>query len=223
MTDLELAKNYCPVFWMDEREPFAMKALGVSVFYADARSDSFPKRMVTADWEETRCVIEYAIWFDYDIQHLYELEHVWIWVGRDGLVQKVQGSFHGKFLNVVNLENGKVPFDENRRVSVYLQPGKHAVLADPRLVRIVPDWMESCNELSGADGVVIPEFFAGKISCDEELSKRVCSYIKEHFFFVPSLRWNAFSPNETMFVTWEELKARIPGWVNAELEKIRNS
>ena len=48
----ELALKYLPVFMLDEKEPFDMKAVGYTIFRSDLRSDSFPKRVIAADWEE---------------------------------------------------------------------------------------------------------------------------------------------------------------------------
>ena len=93
-TEKDLAGRYLPVFMLDEREPFDMKAIGYTVFTENLRSDSFPKRVIGADWERTACVIEYEIWFDYDIQHLYELEHVWIYLGKDGSVDTRESTLH---------------------------------------------------------------------------------------------------------------------------------
>ena len=228
-TEWELAKQYLPVFMMDEREPFDMKAVGYTIFTENLRSDSFPKRVIGADWERTDCVIEYELWFDYDIQHLYELEHVWIYVGKDGSVQKVEGSFHGKYLNEVNLDTGKPPLDENGRVRVWLQPGKHAVLPDPRLVRLVPQWMESCGELAGADGVPLPEMFQEAMPVpDQQTQELVHRYIRRTFSFEPSLKFHPFFPEkelpaEELLIPWEQLKFSVPGRLKKELEKIREA
>ena len=55
-TEKDLAGRYLPVFMLDEREPFDMKAIGYTVFTENLRSDSFPKRVIGADWERTACV-----------------------------------------------------------------------------------------------------------------------------------------------------------------------
>ena len=228
-TEWELAKQYLPVFMMDEREPFDMKAVGYTIFTENLRSDSFPKRVIGADWERTDCVIEYELWFDYDIQHLYELEHVWVYVGKDGSVLKAEGSFHGKYLNEVDLDTGEVPLDENGRVCVYLQPGKHAVLPDPRLVRVVPQWKESCGELAGLDGVPLPEMFQDAMPVpDRPIQELVHRYIRKNFSFEPSLRFHPFFPEkglpaEELLIPWEQLKSSVPGRLQKELEKIREA
>ena len=48
-TEKDLAGRYLPVFMLDEREPFDMKAIGYTVFTENLRSDSFPKRVIGAD------------------------------------------------------------------------------------------------------------------------------------------------------------------------------
>lgn len=226
-TQRGLAERYLPIFMLDEKEPFAMKAIGYTVFTCDLCSDSFPKRVISADWERTACVIEYELWFDYDIQHLYELEHVWVYVAKDGSVEKVEGSFHGKYLNQADLDTGSVPLDESGRICLYLQPGKHAVLPDPRLVRLVPQWRESCAQLAGADGVPLPEMFQDRMAVpDERTQELVHRYIRKRFSFEPSLRFLPFFPERSLpekelLLPWEKLKESVPGRLEAELARIR--
>lgn len=220
----ELAEKYCPVFWLDENEPFELKALGYTVFAQDMRSDSFPKRHIQADWSVTEAVIEYAVWFDYDIQHLYELEHVWVHVGTDGSVQKVEGSFHGKYLNEAVLDTGGVVPDRGGRPEVYLQPGKHAVLPDPRVIRLVPQWKECCGEYAGSEGVTVPEMFDGQFAQPDEATQgMVRRYIREHYAFEPAMRFWLFEPDASLLMPWEELKESIPQRVMREIIRIREA
>ncbi len=62
MQDEVLAKKYLPIIMVDEKEPFKIQAIGYTVFRDSMRSDSFPKRIIEADWNQVNCVIEYAIW-----------------------------------------------------------------------------------------------------------------------------------------------------------------
>lgn len=212
--------DYAPVFMLDKNEPFEIKAIGVSEFTEAKRSDSFPKREIYID-NKIKKVYEYAIWLDYDIQHLYELEHVWVYVGNDNNVIKVEGSFHGKYLNVENLDTNKPDLRDKTHPIVYMQPGKHAILSDKRLVRLIPGWYECCNEMAGIDGVDIHDFYADKVSVDFNLQEKVKKYIKDKYSFYPSLDFKEYVPAKDIFMTWEELKVSIPDRIENELRKVR--
>ena len=88
--ELKLARRHVPILRLDRREPFLPSRVGVTVFWEPGESPSFP-RMVTVP-RGADCVIEYAIWWDWDIQHLYELEHVWVAVEKGGRVVAVEAS-----------------------------------------------------------------------------------------------------------------------------------
>lgn len=218
--DVVKAEVYLPVFMLDKKEPFEIKTIGYTIFEETCRSDSFPKRIIEVGGD-IGYVIEYAIWFDYDIQHLYELEHVWVYVGNDNCVRKVEGSFHGKYLNIANIDTGELMLEQGKHPVVYLQPGKHAVLADARLVKLIPDWLESCQEKAGIDGVVIQDMFASQIVADESLQEKVRSYIKKQFSFIPSMEFEAFRPSSELLCTWDELKKSIPERVKQQLINIQ--
>ena len=72
--DLDVAARYAPIVMLDAREPFTIIAAGYTIFERAGESPSFvPRRRV--DWKDagyaaTRA-IEYALWWDWDIGHLY--------------------------------------------------------------------------------------------------------------------------------------------------------
>ena len=76
--------QYAPVLYFDEAEPFLPLAVGCTRFDSPAPSLSFP-RMITLHDDHFRAAyaLEYAIWWDWDIEHLYELEHIWVWIDSD--------------------------------------------------------------------------------------------------------------------------------------------
>ncbi len=76
MDDLHLACKYAPIIHYDRAETIPLVSVGYTVFREERRSDSFPKRMVKPDF--CGLVIEYALYWDYDIQHMYDLEHIWV-------------------------------------------------------------------------------------------------------------------------------------------------
>ena len=220
LDDLKLATMYKPVIMMDKEEPFTIDAMGYTIFQNTMRSSAFPKRKVEINTSQTAFAIEYAIWYDYDIQHLYELEHLWVYVGHDGVVRKVEASFHGKYLNMVDLETGEANLWQDTHPVVYAQPGKHALVPDPRVIRMIPDWKESCMEKAGVDGVMIQDMLEGVIHTDDKLQKMTKTYIREVYGFVPSMEFRPFFLENDKLITWEELKASIPGRVNGQIQLI---
>lgn len=220
-TDKELAIRYMPELMVDKKDPFAVGAVGYTIFRETRQSGSFPKRTIEADWKKIECVIEYAIWFDYDIQHLYELEHIWVYVDKGGRAVWAEGSFHGKYLNQVRLSDGMPVMEENGRIRVWMQPGKHAVLPDPALVKLVPKWKESCKELAGEDGLAVPEAFRSSLpALDERMQKTVQGYIRKHYAFEPSMEFVRASVGEDFLMSWERLRESIPERLRAELVKM---
>lgn len=221
-TDLELLAAYKPVIMQDKKEPFVITAMGCTVFSETKKSSSFPKREIVIHKKDVEFAIEYAVWYDFDIQHLYELEHVWVYVGYDGRVKKVEASFHGKFLNMVDLDNGELVLEDGTHPVVYAQPGKHALVPDPRVIPMIPNWLESCQEMAGSDGVLVQEMFEDQIHTNDDLQKMTETYIKEVFGFRPSMEFVPFYLEDEKLMSWEELKDSIPDRVNRQIAVIKD-
>ncbi len=220
-SDLELALDYQPYIMFDENEPFEVTGIGYTVFRESKQSVSFPKRQVIVEKEKVDFIIEYAIWYDYDIEHLYELEHLWMYIDYDGNVVDAEGSFHGKYLKMVSPVTGEVVVEDKNHLIVYAQPGKHAFLPEGNLVRLVPNWYEACNKTAGSAGVLVQDMFADQIVTTPLLQQRVEQYIKDKFSFEPTLSFQKKVYDQSIFMTYEELCVSIPKRVNAELEKIK--
>jgi hypothetical protein len=217
MTDSELARRYRPWFHFDVAEPFSVDGVGYTVFRKTMRSDSFPKRSVIVR-SGVECVIEYAVYFDYDIQHLYDLEHVWISVGNDGRVVDAEASFHGRYLKALVLN--PMPFHGGTHLNIYSQPGKHAFMPSGELFRLVPDWFECCNIGAGEAGLLAMELFSGRISTSESIDRSVRAYIREKFAFEPTLEFEQRPVSEDLYMPWEYLFEEIPRRVETQLQMI---
>ncbi len=95
---LDFAARYAPIILADEREPFTLCAVGYTIFDRAGESPSFvPRRRV--DWDDagypaTRA-IEYALWWDWDIGHLYYLEHAWTFINASGRQARARGEERG--------------------------------------------------------------------------------------------------------------------------------
>ncbi len=218
MRDFELAVKYKPYIRFDQNEPFDIIAVAYTIFEKESQSKSFPKRRIVADWNEIDYVIEYAIWFDYDITHLYELEHLWIYVDREGKVKDAEGSFHGKVLRMVSTDTGQPVIEEENHLVVYSQPGKHAFLPEIRLFHLVTDLMKSCNEDAGTDAIAVPDRF--KCNFDIE-DKTVVHYIRKKYSFIPTMTFERRIWEDTILMTWEELALAIPNRLNAQIELMK--
>src|SRR5690349_3791685 len=86
--DQALAARYAPLLRFDANEPFLPLAAGYTIFRADGPSLSMRRQVALAASEHPQATlaIEYAIWWDWDIGHLYELEHVWVYLDAQGRV-----------------------------------------------------------------------------------------------------------------------------------------
>ena len=183
MDDFALSLKYAPVIDFAMAETIPLAAVGYTVFREEMRSDSFPKRFITPD--DCGLVIEYALYWDLDIQHMYDLEHIWVYVAADGQVTRAEGSFHGKYLTLWEPEMCFARLPEETHVHAFCQPGKHAFLPDGQLFRLIPGWKECCEAAGGP--VLVGGPFAGAYQPTPEDDRRCQAYIREKYAFTPTL------------------------------------
>lgn len=217
MTDFDIAQQYIPIIHFDKAETIPLLALGYTIFRSTRRSDSFPKREVFVP-QSAAFVVEYACFWDYDIQHMYDLEHIWVTVGQDGAPIHAEGSFHGKYLNLYDPCLGQAP--DGLRVHAYCQPGKHAFLPEGALFRLIPHWFESCNCESGG-AVLVGGPFGGAYQPTPEDDARCERYIRRYLAFEPTMDFSGEMPDEMRLMTWDDLAHWIPERVAAECARLK--
>jgi hypothetical protein len=214
---LELATRYAPIIVADEREPFEMLAVGYTIFdHADA-SPSFPKRRVEVGagsprpYDSATCAIEYALWWDWDIGHLYELEHAWTFVGMNGVVVAVEASWHGMYGIA---EVGGKPVLDGTHPILLAQPGKHAMAVSSEPFGEIREWAErEAGPDAGKDGVLDNGLFRGKFPKNPENDARVTAYLKQRAF-TPSWNFTKRLPvTREMLVPWQAMAEWIPARV----------
>ena len=220
MNEQQLALKYKPTLYFDKAEPFDIKGMGVTVFHEPGKSPSF-RRTIEFDPETVEFAIEYAVYFDYDIQHLYDLEHIWIFVSRNGDVVDAEASFHGKYLKALALNCGETI--SGQHVELYCQPGKHAFLPQGNLFRLIPDWNSSCNRFAGSDGLLIADMFEKELSATPGLNNKIEKYIKTNFSFSPTLQFESKDLDDALFMPWKALKQIVPGRIEHEIMRINDS
>ena len=218
--DYELALRHAPVICFDAREPFKPAVVGYTVFRRSAASESFPRKLEIAG--DIACAIEYAIWWDWDIQHLYELEHAWVYLDADGDLIAAEASWHGRFNRM--LEGDSRPPKQAGRLLLYSEPGKHAFAATPeRLLQREAITRGSCGDHAGRMGVHVTALFDGIICHDRPYNNRLVHTWLERQRFEPSYDFsNRFDLRRAVFVPWANLFAWIPARVEALLAELRS-
>ena len=125
----DLAARYAPIIQFDAAEPFLPWQSGVTVFAGESDSLSFPRRIVREFVPPWRTVVEYAIWWDWDIGHLYELEHAWSYIGDEGNLVWAEASWHGDY-SAMSLAV-RQSFIRGRPPRPLHEPGKRAFAPNP--------------------------------------------------------------------------------------------
>ncbi len=214
------AAQHAPVLYFDAREPFLPLAAGYTFFTQDGPSPSFDRiiELRPGDKPAAAQAIEYAIWWDWDIHHLYELEHVWVYLDAHDRPVRVEGSWHGKFYDLpLKLEGG--------RAVLLSEPGKHAFAPDPSwFQQRVRDYRRAETLSIGLHAhVLINNMFSGKIRSRAFDRVLVRSYLLRRAF-TPA--WNfsqRFNFTASMLVPWPALRSWIPERVNAVLGRLEAS
>lgn len=214
--DYALAMRHAPRIRFDAREPFLPSVVGYTVFRGNAASSSFPRQITLPS--HAVVAIEYAIWWDWDIQHLYELEHIWVYLNADERVIHAEASWHGGYnpMFISGIGNDGVPPLDDGRVIVYSEPGKHAFAP-------VTDWLEDrapmtkagCTSRSGVMGVHVTPLFDGLIHDRTPLNNRLVHTYLARLAFEPSFDFTQiFELSSAVFVSWDNLFRWIPSRVS---------
>jgi hypothetical protein len=205
-----------PILYMDRLEPFKPIRVGVSVFEAPAPSPSFD-RSIQFDTSRIRTVIEYAIYWDYDIQHIYDLEHVWVYIDHEGEIASCEASFHGRYF--LSLLPDRSNLSGDKRVKLFVQPGKHAMIPIQDFFRLLPNVESCCQSEAGVDGVLEPVMFSGQFKTGENIDQRAEKHLRE-FSFQPTFDYIPYKWASDAFVPWTELTKEIPIRMKALLARL---
>lgn len=222
--DRALAAHYAPILRFDAREPFLPLAAGYTIFRETEESPSFRQGRIIdltpPNGPPAEFAIEYAIWWDWDIGHLYELEHVWVYVGADGRVVRVEASWHGDFhllypFILLTNDSGDHPY-------VYSEPGKHAFAPTPTWFkeRRAEFKRSETSDLAGVGGVLLAPYIKDQVKPTPLKTRLVHTYLAQRAF-EPSWDFSQTFPlTPEMLVPWDALRTWMPGRVNAILDRL---
>jgi hypothetical protein len=212
----KLITQYFPYIYFDKVEPFFPHRVGYTVMEAPGPSPSF-RRGITFDPQKVQYVIEYAFFWDFDITHLYDLEHVWIFVGRDQTVVDCECSFHGKYLKGLLDRKSNL---EDTHVRLFSQPGKHAFSPLAQVFELLPDFWDATDANVGRDGFCVTESVArGRYQTNPEIDGKIREYMQT-FRFRPTLQYQKYIAPPELFVPWTVLDNEIPERLNTKLQEI---
>ena len=217
--DIELARRLAPVIRFGGNEPFLPSRVGISVLTAPGRS---PSATLDITFEPgVAKVVEYAIWWDWDIQHLYELEHIWLKLDANDQVVGVEASAHGGIIPMT-ISDGALPLEEGR-VTLVSAPGKHAFSATPEgQLPAAEITSVSCQELAGRGTILVNDMFRDALVGLTAEDHRVVKRYLQARAFLPSFQFNQrFDLSTVEFSSWNDLAAWIPGRVKAVLAEVR--
>lgn len=203
---VELWNKYAPILMFDLNEPFYPDVVGVSVLDLPNESPSFRRSFQDTNLQAKQ-VIEYAIWWDYEIGHLYEMEHVWVYIGDHGEVVDCEASFHGKVLK--GLLKDRSNLIDDTHVLLYSQPGKHAFSPLPIVFELLPNLYRAAGSDAGNDGLLVNEMFQPFFTTNEEIDTKVKQYLQK-YAFVPAMEFAKYTLQFDQMMSWNELYQWIP-------------
>jgi FMN phosphatase YigB (HAD superfamily) len=218
--DVALAARFAPVIQFDAAEPFLPLVVGYTIFRKEEQSPSFYRR-IQRGWRPAWAVaIEYAIWWDWDIGHLYELEHVWVYLDEAQNPVWVEASSHGVYASML-LEGGAIPMDGTHPV-VYAQPGKHAFSPTPHWFEMFRDMVfAETSPYAGRGGVLVKAEYARQIAKTPEIDAKVAAWLRRKVF-TPAMQFTLpFRVTPEMLVPWPALDAWIPRRVNWWIDQLQ--
>lgn len=219
--ELELACHLAPVIRFSDNEPFLPSRVGITVFTEPGASPS-SSHTITLGAGIAK-VIEYAVWWDWDIQHLYELEHIWLHLDAENNVIAVEASAHGGVFPMT-VFNGALPLEDGR-VTLFSAPGKHAFTATAEgQLPAAQKTALACQELAGNGSILVNEIFEqalGGLTAEDH--RAVTRYLQSRAF-LPAFTFNQrFDLSTVEFSSWPDLVDWIPERLRTVLAEVRAS
>lgn len=208
------ARRHAPILMCDAGEPFRPVWIGVTRLEPGDTSPTTPH--VLTGPAGTHSVLEYAIWWDGDIGHLYELEHVWVFLDQYGERLHVAASAHGGILDMNCVS-------EDGRPLLYCEPGKHAH-AESRdaLMQRGDSLARACTREPEARGILVNDLFAEALTFLTPYDRFLAREYLRALQFTPNFNFTTrFDLAALPMMSWHELQLHIPRFLRDQMESLR--
>lgn len=210
--DIPLARRHAPLIHFDRLEPFFPALVGCTVADRPLLSPSFPRILRPPVGGAT---IEYAIYWDWDIGHHYELEHLWIHLDAKDQPVRFEGSWHGGFHvlwtgeSAETVENTALQLPSGQ-LTVCSQPGKHAFAPHPGWFEPHEKFSSSCEQPGGM-GMHVTPLYRGILPKTAERDRLAAEFLRK-WTFTPTFDFSTSFDlsSQVPLVSWQELDAAIP-------------
>ena len=213
--DRQIGIKYLPYLLINQKEPFLPKEIGLSIFRETQNSKSF-QRQIIIDQTKISYVIEYAIYWNYDIEHLFDLEHIWIYIGKDNEIVDCEVSFHGRYIKGLKKDgSNKI----GNHVLLYCQAGKHAFSPYSEVFHVLPNYIEAVTKATNDIGLLVTPILENRILPTETLQQKIKNKLK-HCKFIPSDTYYVYTIKEEILTSWELLYRNIYNYIIEEINNI---
>ena len=167
-------------------------------------------------------VIEYAIWWTWDIVHLYELEHIWVFLDVNEQIIGVEASWHGDVHDMTS--DGTVPLKDGR-VMLYSEPGKHAFSPANKIPHDqIERTRQLCRQMAGTGGLLVtPIFEELRVLKTRRVDQLVYSFLQRQAF-EPSFDFGqSFLVSADILISWSALQEWIPSHLSRVIDGLEQN
>lgn len=167
-------------------------------------------------------VLEYGIIYDADIEHIYDLEHIWVYLDAQDRPLGIKGSRHAVYMTQYDSPE-KIRYHNGHPI-LYVDPGKHAHYTHPSLMH-KPILRRVNTKTPGKVGMYPVHFFDHhlweKIQPYYPGYDAVVKFFQTKYAHMPAFRFRKYLiPPRKMMIPWDQLEQEIPQYVINFLKQI---
>lgn len=193
---LELVASLAPEYRLDVVEPFKPQAVAWNILNSSS-SSSF--KSLDIDLLDGQAILEGAVWWDWDIQHVGDLEYVWVVYEKStGKPAACYATASGK-VRLMHLNAG--PY------VLYCEPGKHGHASSAADFNVSnEDILHMCNSLAEGDNNAL----SPRVTLSDKDKEKVAEHLRSKFFDPTFNFSDSISLRTVQATTWESLQSFIP-------------